>query len=60
MSFVYDSLDTVKTLKFPSKKEVKNLTFSIFVIVVISGLLFVWLDTLFSGLYKSAYYIITG
>ena len=60
MSFVYDSLDTVKKLKRPTTKEIINLTIAIFVVVILSGLLFVVLDTVFSGLYQGAYQIITG
>lgn len=60
MNFFYDSLDTVKKLTFPSRKQVKNLTVSIFIMVVLSGFLFVALDTIFSGLYKTLYYVVTG
>lgn len=36
MSFIYDSLDTVKKMKFPTKKEFINLTIAIFVVVIIA------------------------
>jgi len=60
MAFLYDSLDTVKKLKYPTKKEIISLTIAIFVVVIISGLIFVVLDTTFSELYRAAYFAITG
>lgn len=60
MAFFYDSLNTVKKLKFPTKKEIFNLTVAIFVVVIISGLLFVLFDTAFSELYRGMFYAISG
>ncbi len=48
MKFIYDSLDTVKKLKHPTKKEFINLTLAIFGLVIVSGILFVVMDTVFS------------
>ncbi len=47
MKFIYDSIDTVKSLKHPTKKDYINLTIAIFVLVVFAGLLFIGVDTLF-------------
>lgn len=57
MHFVYDSLETVKKLKHPTKKDYINLSIGIFALVIISGLFFVLVDTVFSGLYKIFYTI---
>ncbi|PID34798.1 MAG: preprotein translocase subunit SecE [candidate division SR1 bacterium] len=52
MKFIYDSIDTVKSLKHPTKKDYINLTIAIFVLVVFAGLLFIGVDTLFGGGYN--------
>lgn len=57
MKFVYDSLETVKKLKHPTKKDFVNLTIAIFVAIVIAGMYFIATDTVFSGLYKRFYTI---
>ena len=57
MKFVYDSLETVKKLKHPTKKDFVNLTIAIFVSIVIAGMYFIATDTVFSGLYKRFYTI---
>ncbi len=59
MKFFYDSLDTVRKLKRPTKKDYINLTLAIFAAVIIGGFFFVALDTLFSGGYKIFYSIMT-
>lgn len=55
LDFIYDSLDTVKKLKFPTLKQVAQLTAAIFVLVVIAGAYFILADTVFSGGYKVFY-----
>lgn len=55
MKFIYDSLDTVKKLKRPTKKDFINLTLAIFVLVIVAGVYFVATDTVFSGIYKWFY-----
>lgn len=57
MHFVYDSLETVKKLKHPTKKDYINLSIGIFALVIVAGLFFVLADTLFSGIYKIFYTI---
>lgn len=52
MKFIYDSLDTVKKLKHPTKKDFINLTLAIFAAIIIAGIYFIATDTVFSGLYK--------
>ncbi len=55
MKFVYDSLETVKKLKHPTKKDFINLTIAIFIAIVIAALYFIATDTVFAGLYKRFY-----
>ncbi len=53
LDFIYDSLDTVKKLKFPSWKQIGNLSLAILILVTITGLYFVLTDSVFSNLYSS-------
>ncbi len=55
MKFIYDSLETVKKLKHPTKKDFINLTIAIFVAIIVAGVYFIAADTLFSGLAKRFY-----
>ena len=57
MKFIYDSLETVKKLKHPTKKDFINLTIAIFAFIIVSGALFIIADTIFSWLYKRFYSI---
>lgn len=59
LKFFYDSLDTVKKLKRPTRKDYINLTIAIFAAVVIGGMFFVALDTLFSNGYQIFYSVMT-
>ncbi|HOG15278.1 MAG TPA: preprotein translocase subunit SecE [Candidatus Absconditabacterales bacterium] len=55
MKFIYDSLDTIKGLKHPNKKMYINLTISIFAMVIVAGLYFIFADTIFSSIYNLFY-----
>ena len=55
MHFIYDSLETVKKLKHPSKKDFITITIGIIILVVVAGVFFVFADTIFSGVYKVFY-----
>lgn len=59
LDFIYDSLDTVKKLKFPTAKQVAQLTAAIFVLVLVAGAYFILADTVFSGGYKAFYSTMT-
>ena len=48
LDFIYDSLDTVKSLKHPDKKMYLTLTAAIFGVVIVTGLYFVLADYVFS------------
>jgi preprotein translocase subunit SecE len=52
LNFFYDSLEVVKQLKHPTKKQYINLSIAIFLAIVIGGLLFIGLDSAFQGLYR--------
>lgn len=55
LDFIYDSLDTVKKLKFPTVKQFVQLTAAIFGLVIIAWLYFILCDTVFSEGYKMFY-----
>ena len=59
LDFIYDSLDTVKKLKFPTVKQITRLTLAIFALVLVAGTYFILADTIFSGGYKAFYSIMT-
>jgi len=60
MNFIYDSRDTVKKLKHPSKKEFINLTVAIFVLVIIAGFFFITTDSVFSEIHKRFHALMTN
>lgn len=55
MKFIYDSLDTVKALKHPTKKQYINLTIAIFALVIFAGIYFIFADSIFSAVYNIFY-----
>ena len=59
LDFIYDSLDTVKSLKHPDKKMYLSLTAGIFGVVIVTGLYFVLADRVFSEGYKIFYQSMT-
>lgn len=60
LNFIYDSLETVKNLKFPGVKIYVTLTIAIFAVVIVSGLYFVFADSIFSELYQLFYESMRG
>lgn len=60
LDFIYDSLDTVKSLKHPDKKMYISLTAAIFGVVIVTGLYFVLADFVFSNGYQIFYQTMTG
>ena len=60
LDFIYDSLDTVKKLKFPTAKDVALLTIGIFAAVIVAGFYFVIADTIFSDGYRAFYTKMSG
>ena len=59
LDFIYDSLDTVKKLKFPTIKQIAWLTWAIFWLVILAGIYFIIADTIFSEWYKAFYAAMT-
>ena len=59
LDFIYDSLDTVKSLKHPDLKTYITLTSAIFGVVILTGLIFVVLDRVFSEGYQAFYDFMT-
>lgn len=59
LDFIYDSLDTVKKLKFPTLKQITQLTIAIFALVIVAGAYFILADSVFSGGYKAFYAAMT-
>ena len=57
---MYDSLETVKKLKHPSKKDFINLTLLILLFVAVGGLFFVAIDTIWISGYQQFYSMIAG
>lgn len=59
LDFIYDSLDTVKSLKHPDKKMYISLTAAIFGVVIVAWLYFILADAIFSNGYQLFYQAIT-
>lgn len=55
LQFFYDSLDTLKKVKKPTTKEVRNLTIGLIVVVIIAWVFFSLVDGAFAELYKTFY-----
>ncbi len=59
LNFFYDSLETLKQVKKPTKNEVINLTIAIFVVVIIASLYFAMLDWVYLNVYQVFYQIMS-
>lgn len=55
LRFFYDSLDTVKKLRKPTKSDYITLTIAIFVAVILGSLYFMGVDAVISSVYKIFY-----
>lgn len=55
---MYDSLETVKKLKHPSRNDFINITLLILLFVTIGGIYFVLVDGFVIGLYQQFYTMI--
>ena len=60
LDFIYDSLDTVKSLKHPDIKMYLKLTAAIFAVVIVTGVYFLLVDYVFSEGYQIFYQAMTG
>lgn len=57
MKFIYDSLETVKWLKHPTRRQYVTLTIAIFLLVIFAWLLFIFSDAVFTSVYNFIYHI---
>ncbi len=53
MKFFYDSLETLQKVKFASKKDYISLWLWVVFMVIVFGAFFVWVDTIWSGAYRT-------
>ncbi len=60
LDFFYNSLDTLKQVKKPTKKDIINMVIAIFIVVILSWLYFVFTDSVFLNLYKAFNTIMTS
>ncbi|USN54235.1 MAG: preprotein translocase subunit SecE [Candidatus Peribacteria bacterium] len=60
LNFFYDSLDTLKKVKKPTRQEIVNLTGIIFAVVIISAIIFALMDGIFGGIYQEFYTMMVG
>ena len=60
LHFFYDSLDTLKKVKRPTTKEVRNLTIVLLVVVAVSSIFFALMDGALAELYKMFYSMMKG
>ena len=56
LEFFYESLETLKEVKWPSKQEVVKMTIAVIVIVVISAVILSFADYVFLNLYDGVLY----
>ena len=59
IDFFYDSLDSLRRVKKPSLNEVSNLTAIIFVVVILSAIMFAFFDGVFGEGYKMFFEIMS-
>ena len=55
LNFFYESLDTLRTVKLPTKKEVINMMLLILAIIMIMGVFFAIVDQIGLSLFKIIY-----
>lgn len=58
LNFMYDSLETVKKLKHPSRSDFINITLLILLFVAVGGIFFVIVDGAVIGMYQTFYTMI--
>lgn len=56
LEFFYQSLETLKEVKKPTKDEITKMTIAVLVIIIISAILFALIDYLFLHLYDDVIY----
>lgn len=54
-NFLYDSLETVQKLKFPTRSEIINFTLTVFVMILFVSI-FIWIaDTFIGNIFRTIY-----
>lgn len=56
LNFFYESLDTLRDVKKPTKKDVTRMTVAVLVVIIISWILFMLIDGLFNIVYNDWIY----
>lgn len=59
LDFIYDSLDTVKSLKHPDRKMYISLTAAIFGVVIVTWVYFWVVDLFFNEWYRFFYQVMS-
>ena len=57
IQFFYDSLETLQKVKFAAKKDYISLWLWVVAAIIICGMFFIGIDTIWSGAYKTFYSI---
>lgn len=60
INFFYDSLDTLKTVKIPTKQELFEFVIAVLVTLIIAGAIFIAFDAISGNLYQTLYNITTA
>lgn len=58
-NFFYSSIETLKQVKKPTKKEITSITIQIFILILVAWIFFMITDWLFGSLYQRFYQIMT-
>lgn len=59
-NFLYDSLETVQKLKFPTRKEITDFTIAVFVMILVASLYIALADTVISNIFRTIYQAFRG
>lgn len=60
LNFFYDSLETLKKVKQPTKKEVFHMTVIMIIVVAFASTLFMVMDGIYAEVYKMFYSLMRG
>ena len=60
INFFYDSLDTLKTVKTPTKEELVQFVIAVLATLIIAGAIFIAFDAISGNLYQTLYNITTA
>lgn len=60
LNFFYDSLETLKKVKQPTKKEVFHMTVIMIIVVAFASILFMVMDGIYAEVYKMFYSLMRG